>query len=31
MAARYGERAVRTKIVLHVDDDQNVIVVDCAR
>ena len=29
IAARYGERAVRTKIVLHVDDDQNVAVADC--
>ena len=31
IAAGYGERAVRTEIVLHVDDDENVAVADCIR
>jgi hypothetical protein len=29
IAARHGECAVRTEIVLHVDDDENVAVGDC--
>jgi hypothetical protein len=29
VATRYGERAVRTKIVLYIDDKEGIVIADC--